>query len=372
MVARNVVQKRVERIASVLLGAALGLVACSSGSPLSDGSGAPTPSQPPPPAAPGQAQSAPAQIRARSRRRPRKSSSRARVELRGLQRCDGARAVTLDARGRPADRDARRAPRRCSRKCNPARSCGSFRRRRPRRLSPRIRRRARARCSRSSLPARDAPPTEVPLPLRHTDVRAVVTGYISRRRRHAAVREPVRREDRSRLPVPAAGERRRQRVRDDDRRAARSAASCASERRRSASTTTRARRAIARACSRSSGPNIFKQKVANIEPGKRIDVNIRYFHTLAYEDGWYAFVFPTVVGPRYNPPGSQRPRAPLCRAQDFGNAAAGTAVRYLRPTERSAHDIGISVDVDAGVAIEELTASHADRDAPRRRVTSRT
>jgi Ca-activated chloride channel family protein len=34
-------------------------------------------------------------------------------------------------------------------------------------------------------------------------------------------------------------------------------------------------------------------------------------------------------------------------------------VRYLRPTERSAHDIGISVDVDAGVAIEELTASHA-------------
>ena len=60
-------------------------------------------------------------------------------------------------------------------------------------------------------------------------------------------------------------------------------------------------------------PNIFEQKVANIEPGKRIDVNIRYFHTLAYEDGWYSFVFPTVVGPRYNPHGlarSRRRRAP--------------------------------------------------------------
>ncbi len=104
-------------------------------------------------------------------------------------------------------------------------------------------------------------------------------------------------------------------------------------------------------------PNIFEQKVANIEPGKRIDVNIRYFHTLAYDDGWYAFVFPIVVGPRFNPQGSKSPVAALPR-EDFSNAAAGTAVRYLRPTERSAHDIGISVDVDAGVAIEELTASH--------------
>ncbi|MHC4500069.1 MAG: VIT domain-containing protein, partial [Planctomycetota bacterium] len=50
-------------------------------------------------------------------------------------------------------------------------------------------------------------------------------------------------------------------------------------------------------------PNIFTQKVANIEPGKEIDVNIKYFNTLAYVDGWYEFVFPMVVGPRFNPPG---------------------------------------------------------------------
>ncbi len=34
-------------------------------------------------------------------------------------------------------------------------------------------------------------------------------------------------------------------------------------------------------------------------------------------------------------------------------------MRYLRPSERSAHDIGIVVDVDAGVAIEDVAASHA-------------
>jgi len=51
-------------------------------------------------------------------------------------------------------------------------------------------------------------------------------------------------------------------------------------------------------------PNIFTQSVANLEPGKAIDVTIQYFHTLACSDGWYEFVFPMVVGPRFNPPGT--------------------------------------------------------------------
>ena len=51
-------------------------------------------------------------------------------------------------------------------------------------------------------------------------------------------------------------------------------------------------------------PNVFTQSVANIEPGREIDVSIRYFQTLEYVDGWYEFVFPMVVGPRFNPPGT--------------------------------------------------------------------
>ena len=105
-------------------------------------------------------------------------------------------------------------------------------------------------------------------------------------------------------------------------------------------------------------PNIFEQKVANIEPGKSIDVDIRYFHTLAYNDGWYSFVFPTVVGPRYNPPGLSDPIHTQARGS-VPPPAGATAIRYLRPQERSGHDISIDVDIDAGVRIEELTASHA-------------
>ena len=114
-------------------------------------------------------------------------------------------------------------------------------------------------------------------------------------------------------------------------------------------------------------PNIFEQKVANIEPGKAIDVDITYFHTLAYKDGWYSFVFPTVVGPRFNPSGHPDPIHALPRG-DRPATPDSTAVEYLAPTERSGHDLGISVRIDAGVRIEELTSTHeitVNRDGPK-------
>ena len=104
-------------------------------------------------------------------------------------------------------------------------------------------------------------------------------------------------------------------------------------------------------------PNVFEQKVANIEPGKSIEVDIQYFHTLAYNDGWYSFVFPTVVGPRYNPPGHRDPIVPVARGS-VRSETSTTTVAYLRPGERSAHDISISVEIDAGVAIEALKSTH--------------
>jgi Ca-activated chloride channel homolog len=205
-------------------------------------------------------------------------------------------------------------------------------------------------------PRGGATTTEVPLPLRHTDVHAVVTGYISAVDVTQQFENPYDEKIEAvylfPLPEKAAvnefvmtiGERKirgilrekeeAQRIYEDARAQGYRASLLVQHR-----------------------PNIFEQKVANIEPGKRIDVNIRYFHALAYEDGWYSFVFPTVVGPRYNPLGSQSPVAALPR-EDFREPPSGAAVRYLRPTERSAHDLGISVDLDAGVEIEDLTSSH--------------
>lgn len=99
--------------------------------------------------------------------------------------------------------------------------------------------------------------------------------------------------------------------------------------------------------------NVFTQKVANIEPGKNIDINIKYFHTLAYKDGWYEYVFPMVVGPRFNPPGSNDGIGAVARGRR-GASGQRTEVQYLNPHERSGHDISLAVNIDAGVKVEEV------------------
>lgn len=46
-------------------------------------------------------------------------------------------------------------------------------------------------------------------------------------------------------------------------------------------------------------PNVFRMSVANILPGDVIEVELRYTELLRPAEGTYAFVYPTVVGPRY-------------------------------------------------------------------------
>jgi Ca-activated chloride channel family protein len=52
-------------------------------------------------------------------------------------------------------------------------------------------------------------------------------------------------------------------------------------------------------------PNVFQMNVANILPGDDVRVELRYTELLVPQAGNYQFVFPTVVGPRYNSPQSE-------------------------------------------------------------------
>jgi Ca-activated chloride channel family protein len=56
-------------------------------------------------------------------------------------------------------------------------------------------------------------------------------------------------------------------------------------------------------------PNVFQMNVANILPGDDVKVELRYTELLVPTDGNYQFVFPTVVGPRYNSPQSSQANA---------------------------------------------------------------
>lgn len=105
-------------------------------------------------------------------------------------------------------------------------------------------------------------------------------------------------------------------------------------------------------------PNIFAQSVANIEPGKSIDISITYFHSVRYEDDAFEFVIPTVVGPRFNPPGTTGGVGAI----PHGGAPSGQKrdVEYLSPEQVSSADIAIEVDIEAGAAIEKIESpSHA-------------
>ena len=104
-------------------------------------------------------------------------------------------------------------------------------------------------------------------------------------------------------------------------------------------------------------PNVFVQNVANLVPGASIDVELAYLEAVDLVDGWQEIAFPMVVGPRYNPVGWERGIGATGRG---GSTNQPTDVTYLRPHERSGHDISLTVELRAGLAVERISSpSHA-------------
>ncbi|HOI55526.1 MAG TPA: VIT domain-containing protein [Phycisphaerae bacterium] len=141
-------------------------------------------------------------------------------------------------------------------------------------------------------------------------------------------------------------------------------------------------------------PNIFTQTVGNIKPKEEIRIEIAYVDVLSYDRGTYEFHFPMVVGPRYIPgaatsdvppvppelkdkvgeikdklkdlreiiqpaPGDGQPKADpkgTGWAPDTDRVPDASRITppVLKPGFRNGHDISLSVTVDAGVPIRDL------------------
>lgn len=97
--------------------------------------------------------------------------------------------------------------------------------------------------------------------------------------------------------------------------------------------------------------NIFTQSLANIKPGEAIDVVIRYSDSLKFEGGKYEFVFPMVVGPRFIP-GEAIGEGDTDQVPD----ASRITPPVLPPELRSGHDISVKVEINAGVALQEINS----------------
>ena len=97
-------------------------------------------------------------------------------------------------------------------------------------------------------------------------------------------------------------------------------------------------------------PNVFQMNVANILPGERIGVELRYTELLVPEGGVYELVYPTVVGPRY----SEQPAAGAPPAH------AWVANPYLRDEEPGGTSFRLAATLDTGLPLQDVgSPSHA-------------
>ncbi len=103
-------------------------------------------------------------------------------------------------------------------------------------------------------------------------------------------------------------------------------------------------------------PNIFTQSVANILPGEQVKITISYVETLKYENGAYEFVFPMVVGPRYVPGNPKVEQSGNGFAPDTDKVPDGSRItpKLAPPGMRSGHDISLEVALDAGLIVDNL------------------
>ena len=130
-------------------------------------------------------------------------------------------------------------------------------------------------------------------------------------------------------------------------------------------------------------PNIFTQSVGNIKPDQEIHIEISYVDVLNYDMGTYEFHFPMVVGPRYIPgdPISKKPQLPKALEGKVGEVeervtkvtlsgdpsgtgwspdttgvsdASRITPPVLKPGYRTGHDIHLAVSLDAGVPIQDI------------------
>src|SRR3989440_10935969 len=117
-------------------------------------------------------------------------------------------------------------------------------------------------------------------------------------------------------------------------------------------------------------PNIFTQSVANILPGEQIKISISYVETLKYENGSYEFVFPMVVGPRYIPGNETSAQTNangdgLAPNTDQVPDASRITPRPVPEGMRVGHDVSIDLTLDAGVPIDGLSSQTQEVDVER-------
>ena len=91
-------------------------------------------------------------------------------------------------------------------------------------------------------------------------------------------------------------------------------------------------------------PNVFSMAIANVMPGDEIAVDLFYTETLVPTEGLYRFVFPMVVGPRYNG----------AAGGESHQAERWIAQPTLRGGEAAKHTVAVNVEVNGPLPVQSL------------------
>ena len=98
-------------------------------------------------------------------------------------------------------------------------------------------------------------------------------------------------------------------------------------------------------------PNVFSMAIANVMPNDEITVDLRYTEMIVPDEGAYRFVFPTIVGPRYN--GGARPDGTPSESQ---KNETWIAQPTLRAGESAKHSFELNATVLAPMPVAALAS----------------
>lgn len=94
-------------------------------------------------------------------------------------------------------------------------------------------------------------------------------------------------------------------------------------------------------------PNVFSMRVANLMPGQKIVIELKYTELLVPVDGTYGFVYPTVVGPRFTN-----------QLEDYAPIAdKWVKSPYLHQGKKSKTRFGITTTISSGIPLQGVASS---------------
>ena len=94
-------------------------------------------------------------------------------------------------------------------------------------------------------------------------------------------------------------------------------------------------------------PNLFVQRVANVEPGQEVEITLRYTHALPKDRGAYHLAIPLVVTERFTPELSNNLLVPSDGAADPGASPGGAS-------NSTPEQMSLTVRIDGGMPVTSI------------------